>query len=203
MTHWRTRIKVINLLSSLPDEYSTVVTALEASDQVPVWTNVIERLFHEEQKLKAKAKKPETSLVAASQSKKFKCYECGRPGHMRKNCYRFLNKNKQKGNLVQERKSKDSHSLSDEVMLYASAFSTVNDKYRNEWIVDSGASRHMCCDNSSFTDFSHLDTPQQVQVGDGNILLATGIGKVVLNTKLPNGKIKHCVLEKVLYVICS
>ena len=101
------------------------MTAQEASDQVPAWTNVIERLFHEEQKLKTKAVKTETSLVAAPQSKKVKCYECGKIGHIRKNCFRFINKNKQKSNIAQESNPKENHS--DEVMLYASAFSTVTD----------------------------------------------------------------------------
>ena len=46
--------KVINLLASLPDNYSTLVTALEASDTVPAWETVTERLLHEEQKMRTK-----------------------------------------------------------------------------------------------------------------------------------------------------
>ena len=32
--------RVINMLASLPDSYSTLVTALEASDKVPTWESV-------------------------------------------------------------------------------------------------------------------------------------------------------------------
>ena len=40
--------KVINLLASLPEGYSTIVTALESMDKVPTWAAVTERLLHEE-----------------------------------------------------------------------------------------------------------------------------------------------------------
>ena len=43
--------KVINLLASLPDNYATIVTALEAMEKVPTWEMVTERLLHEEKKI--------------------------------------------------------------------------------------------------------------------------------------------------------
>ena len=45
--------KVINLLASLPDNYGTMVTALEALENVPTWETVTERLLHEETKFKS------------------------------------------------------------------------------------------------------------------------------------------------------
>ena len=42
--------RTVHLLASLPDSYSVLVTALEASAEVPSMEMVTERLLHEERK---------------------------------------------------------------------------------------------------------------------------------------------------------
>ena len=44
--------RVVHLLASLPEAYDMIVAALESSPNVPVMETVIERLLHEEQKMK-------------------------------------------------------------------------------------------------------------------------------------------------------
>uniref|UniRef100_A0A1X7TGU8 Uncharacterized protein n=1 Tax=Amphimedon queenslandica TaxID=400682 RepID=A0A1X7TGU8_AMPQE len=44
--------RVVYLLASLPESYDVVVTALEANETVPGMKTVIERLTHEEKKLR-------------------------------------------------------------------------------------------------------------------------------------------------------
>ena len=44
--------QVVHLLASLPETYSTLVTALEASENVPSMEVVIDRLIYEERKAK-------------------------------------------------------------------------------------------------------------------------------------------------------
>ena len=46
--------RVVHLLSSLPESYDILVTALEASEYVPKMDIVTERLLREENKLKEK-----------------------------------------------------------------------------------------------------------------------------------------------------
>jgi len=48
--------RVVYLLASLPESYSTLVSALEASAKVPTLAVVRERLLHEETKAKPTAK---------------------------------------------------------------------------------------------------------------------------------------------------
>ena len=47
--------RVVHLLASLPECYSTLVTALEANAEVPIMETVIERLLHEERKLQERS----------------------------------------------------------------------------------------------------------------------------------------------------
>lgn len=56
------------------------------------------------------------------------------------------------------------------------------------WIVDSGATSHMCYDCRQFIELHTLEGPLDVMLGDGRSLKAAGEGTVMLNVRLPNGK---------------
>ena len=78
--------RVISLLASLSDDYSTLVTALEAMEKVPSWESVTERLLHEENKMKDEKscssdrprsmQESENKSLLAKQKKSVKCFEC-------------------------------------------------------------------------------------------------------------------------------
>ena len=51
-----------------------------------------------------------------------------------------------------------------------------------------------------FDHISVLDVPQDIMVGDGYSVRATGKGNIILDMYLPNGKIKRCKLADVLLV---
>ena len=70
---------------------------------------------------------------------------------------------------------------------------------KSNWIVDSGATCHMCKDEKLFESFEHLHKPQEVILGDRNALEANGQGNVSLEMRLSAGKTKRCVLHNVLY----
>ena len=70
----------------------------------------------------------------------------------------------------------------------------------NSWIVDSGATCHMCNDQKLFVKLHNLQKPLKVTLGNGYGLDAIGRGVVVLETKLPSGRMKKCKLHDVLYV---
>ena len=70
----------------------------------------------------------------------------------------------------------------------------------DSWIVDSGATCHMCNDRKLFVELCNLEKPLEVTLGDGYNLDAIGCGVVILETKLPSGKTKKCKLNDVLYV---
>ena len=87
--------RVVHLLASLPSSYDMLVTALEASSEVPKLETVTERLLHEEGKLKEK-NSGETSNPKAftgrhnAYNKKDisqkQCYCCDKYGHLERDC---------------------------------------------------------------------------------------------------------------------
>ena len=95
--------RVTHLLSSLPEKYDTLVSAMEGED-APKWAVAVERLRHHETKLKIHAAehaavKEEEALAArvgnrkqsgrppyGSGSRDVRCFGCGKLGHIRRNC---------------------------------------------------------------------------------------------------------------------
>ena len=87
---------------------------------------------------------------------------------------------------------------SQDAMLVGNAL--VAAKSRHDWIVDSGATSHMCNDQSMLTELKQLDKNQEVTLGDGSTLNVTGEGTVDMNMVLKEGITRECTLKKVLYV---
>ena len=55
-----------------------------------------------------------------------------------------------------------------------------NKQADTEWIIDSGATCHVCHDRSLFTELQNLKQPLDIILGDGHTLKATGCGTVIL-----------------------
>ena len=54
----------------------------------------------------------------------------------------------------------------------------------NTWILDSGASAHMCNNERQFTSLRYLDKPTLIMIGGASYLLATAVGDVQLITEV-------------------
>ncbi|KAK3719576.1 hypothetical protein QZH41_006798 [Actinostola sp. cb2023] len=201
--------KVVTLLASLPDKFDMLVTALEANSEVPNMEVVTERLFHEENKLKERetVEKPYEKVMLGTKSKdRPKCHHCGKPGHLKRNCWSLKKeKEKEQQNKPESKPVKhkanvvaaDSDSESLGLVTQALAASVcANDV----WIIDSGATCHMTNDRSSLRDILELTEPVHVQLGDGKVLNATARGTVTLYTVLRGGNEKRCNLKDVLFV---
>ena len=71
------------------------------------------------------------------------------------------------------------------------------------WIIDSGASHHMCNDHTVFDSIQHLRKPIKVHIGDGSFLLATASGIIRIELEpytielsvLYVPKLKYCLLS--------
>lgn len=84
--------RVIYLLASLPESFNVLVTALEASSEVPKMESMIERLLHEAQKQNDRSSasaggltKREPALTVKHRRKGPQCHYCKRFGHIQRN----------------------------------------------------------------------------------------------------------------------
>ena len=209
--------RVVHLLASLPRSFDMLVTALEANAEVPKMEIVTERLLFEEQKVKEREElgarpkvKEENAYVFANKfpknkAKGPKCHNCGKIGHIKKFCRDFLRKNDVRpilnvnsnnahANNVNLNTDNESVGL---LVTHALKAGTVHN-LQNSWIIDSGATAHMCNNRNCFNifDIKH----GSVALGDGRILPYLGTGKVPMKMNLPDGTVKNCILSDVLFV---
>ena len=200
--------RVVHILTSLPESYNMLVTALEACPEVPKLEIVTERLLNEERKIKEKGSAmggfTGDALFVGVGSKK--CYYCGKTGHIKKFCNEWKKKNEIEesenkspavANFSHHRGNFHADSDSDEVECIA-LISEVKKNDKN-WIVDSAATKHLCNDKKSMTEFKKLKDPEQVKVGNGDLVEAKYEGCVKLRVKAGH-KTRLVKLQNVLYV---
>ena len=74
---------------------------------------------------------------------------------------------KHKANTTQTQSSRRYSSSDSDAGLTACALSTGIAPRLNNWIVDSGATSHVCNDERSFVKLHNLEGPRSVTLGDG------------------------------------
>ena len=75
-----------------------------------------------------------------------------------------------------------------------------NSVKKNNWIIDSGATSHMCNDKIMFLNIEVFREPREVLVGDGSSVKVIGEGMINLKIELEYGKVRKCRLLRVLHV---
>lgn len=204
--------QVVTLLGSLPQSYSTLVTALEARENVS-FSYVQQSLIHEEHKLNGEYKQPTSGGTGARQNSsalvgghkgsgshwKPKCYACGETGHFRRDCPRSKKKRwTSAGSQHKAKPAKTTHSETEGVGAFAA--STGSSRKTMRWLIDSGASSHMTQNKELLAEYRNLDKPEKVSLGDGHTVEAVGIGNVHLNMLFEGSESKKSVMYQVLYV---
>ena len=205
--------RVVHLLASLPESYM-LVTALKASQDVRKWALVTERLLYEENKMREKQTGGAESKAMTSKhhinKKGPKCFHCGKFGHLKPNC-RLLGEDskesvkrdypKKKAFLTKKTKVEPSCSKNEHVVwLFAHHALTTNNNEKSSWIVDSGATCHMCHDIDKFINMKKLDKAEDITLGDGHSVKAFGKGTVDLTVRMSDEKQQRCRLFETLYV---
>ena len=100
---------------------------------------------------------------------------------------------KKKAFLTKKTKVEPSCSKNEHVGLFAHHTLTTNNNEKSSWIVDSGATCHMC-------HIKKLDKAEDITFGDGHSVKAFRIGTVNLNVRVSDEKQQRCRLFETLYV---
>ena len=101
--------------------------------------------------------------------------------------------------MTQDKLESDSDSEQNVIGLVTCHVLSAVDK-ADSWIIDSGATCHICNNRQSFLEFYSLERPQHVTLGDGHSLNSIRIGNVAIELLLGNGNTRQCHLYNVLCV---
>lgn len=114
-------------------------------------------------------------------------------GHASENCW--FRKSKEKEKEKETKRDKESENKS-EVNAFVGASGSLNSK---DWYMDTGASKHMCCDKRMFKTMHERQVTKKIKIGDGTLLNVRGVGTVIVYAW--NGSIFiKTILSDVLYV---
>ena len=209
--------QIVTLLGSLPPSYATIVTALETKIDNLSLKFVQQALINEEQKrVNATDNSGTTSGGAAAMSSQlrgnvqdgskavgagqstWRCYKCGKEGHIKRDCPSLKNKPKKKTHKAKNVMLEDEDASSESAFV---ARGEGSDKPQQvEWLIDSGASKHMTCDQEILQEYQQFSKAQSVKLGDGRVVDALGIGNVNMKMTFKSSNVKDVTMYDVLYV---
>ena len=81
--------------------------------------------------------------------------------------------------MNQKEKRRREYSSSDEEYVLISALTCIVTHVSNDWLVDSGASKHMIGYKESFINLSEHESPHKVKLGDDYQYLSKGVKKLL------------------------
>lgn len=209
------QLTVALLLSSLPDSFGTLITALETRPEADLTVELVKNKLIEEYKRRnentaaATANDQQALKVSHSSTKPvdstktmnyqkqgLECFFCKKPNHMKKDCRKYIEWKKKNP----DHKAKAARHCDEGVENpdeYACFRASETDS-RNSWYVDSGASSHMCRDKNFFMELNEQHKGQIV-IADGKKLMASGIGAGYLDCN-HDDQFKRIKVTDVLYV---
>lgn len=200
------------LFSSLPEEYETLVTALEARPEEDLTLDMVKgKLIDEWTKKKQRngdGDDSETVLYADSKTEKDRCFFCKKLGHQKASCEKFRTwkatkasgavtkqpkvvSKQHKANHVSQRDDDDDDH-------YAFLTGCAN-QVEKQWILDSGATCHI----ANYREFFHnLDdaATEDVWVANGAKARSEGRGSGQITVINDAGQRREVPIECALYV---
>eukprot|EP01018_Ginkgo_biloba_P027656 Gb_41806 [translate_table: standard] len=183
--------KAVTLLCSLPESWDHLVTSISISTTDTLeYDTVVGSLLSEETRRKSSSESSTSeAMVARGRSKEIgeksrgtsrsksrgkkgtqKCWFCNKSGHLKKDCW--------KRQASKEDSTKEANSAETSSGIVDEVLSVCNfSQHHQEWLLDSGASHHMCLHRSWFSSYQPVDG-SVVFMGNDVSCETVGIGSV-------------------------
>ena len=203
------KVNVVALLRSMPKtgDWAPVISALKAQDESTLTKEkVVRTLTETAAELKRKSSQPPSkgngkpsAFVANTpfDRKQLQCHNCGKKGHMKKDCWAKgggahkpanLN-NHPKGNHNNQKPGSNSGNFT---------FSVGNNEESSVWIKDSGASKHYTGSTKGMFDVRKVC--QTLLIADGKKLNIEGVGSMTFLATTTKREKNLVTLNEVYYV---
>lgn len=200
-------LKVAMILRSLPDSYSGLVTAFESRPDADLTLVLVKsKLLDEFERRKERSVKSSGEYYGEVKALKsfsnrncssWRCFYCKEKEHLKRDCPVLQ---RQKEELSGKRKKSESSAAKQAaVQDRSTVLFLANEDRPSGWIVDSGASVHMCNDKRHFESFDDSDACDVI-LADGKSVKSAGSGRVKMLGVNGCGGTIDVTLEKVLYV---
>jgi hypothetical protein len=127
-----------------------------------------------------------------SKPKIIKCYTCGKPGHVSKDC-----RLKPTETRKETRRDDRAHKGVAATCLKIKHNEQADVPLENSWVIDSAASCHISYDRDDFYEFE--EASEEIEWGSESTCIVKGRGKVEINSMVGNRK-SNIKLQSVLFV---
>lgn len=216
------------LIQSMPyTEFATVIDALDEKDID--WSDVSIKLASKHIRLlqsinAAKSSPPAAAFVSTGALPLPPCEHCGLSGHPSRWCYskfprehvdalrkkekaaRAARPNPGGSSLVAQADIEPTSEPIPEPTNQGFGFTSISQVDHaaplakcDGWIIDSGASHHLCHDRSRFTNYQPLHNPIPIRLGSGQVLYGVGKGDILV-TFMMNDTVTSTMVHEVLWV---
>lgn len=199
------RLRIVLMLCSLPDSYSSLVTALEVRPSQDLTFNLVKNaIIAEYKRREGQLRMNDNSEIAMrvnSNRKEVICYFCHRKGYLKQNCRRYLEWKRKVENLRAHavKSDNDDSDSNNESSFLDFAFVAYNNKQKDKWFFDSGATKHMTNEINFFTALN-TNYKSTVRVANKGTSQVYGIGSGKLQCVNSKGEESCLELIDVLYV---
>ena len=168
---------IIKVMNTLPEDWNSFTQTLRAQpNTLESWGN-FSYIITREARFRLGSENPtteqQTRRAMIIQKKDFTCYNCGKKGHKKIDCWAAGGGKAGKGPKQGGPKQAATAKVATDKYLFL-----VTDK--GTYILDSGATDHMSGDPNIFKELINLETKQKITLADGSDIFADGIGSVEL-----------------------
>ncbi|CAK6974377.1 Retrovirus-related Pol polyprotein from transposon TNT 1-94 [Scomber scombrus] len=138
---------------------------------------------------------PNSKAVGADRSSSWRCYKCGQEGLIKRDCPR--GKKKKKIHKAKSMMCEDTEESSESAFV-VKATNQNEMSQQSQWLIDSGASKHMTCYKECLQDYQQFSEPQSVKLGDGRVVDALGLGNINLRMTFKVSDVKNVTMYDVI-----